>query len=78
MPIYLGEAFDGTTDGSAVTGNYRSVNQGLSELGHTRHVFLLVGVRFVHQSYREGWEDSQTYSTSITRIEESRRLANFT
>lgn len=60
MPIYLGEAFDGTTDGGAVTGNYSSVNQGLSELGHTRHVFLLVGVWFVNQAYGEMWEGSET------------------
>lgn len=53
MHVYPGEAFDGTADGSAVTGHYRSVNQGLSELGRTTHVLLLVGVRFVLQTYRE-------------------------
>lgn len=44
MHVYLGDAFDGTADGSAVTGHYRSVNQGLSKLRHTGHVLLLVRV----------------------------------
>ena len=51
--FYLGVASDGAGDGSAVTGHYRSVNQGLGKLGRTVHVFLLEWGWFVLQAYME-------------------------
>lgn len=59
MHVYPGEASDGTADGSAVTGHYRSVNQGLSKLGHTGHVLLLEEVLFALQACGGASELSQ-------------------
>lgn len=59
MHVYPREASDGAADGSAVTGYNRSVNQGLSELGHAGNVLLLEGVLFAHQAYTELWDGSQ-------------------
>ena len=53
MRVYLGEASDSAGDGSAVTGHYRSINQGPGKLGHTGHVFLLEGDCFELQAYME-------------------------
>lgn len=59
MNVYPGEASDGTADGSAVTGHYRSVNKGLSKLRHTGHVLLLVGVLFALQACGQVWDSGQ-------------------
>lgn len=60
LKVYPGESSDGTADGSAVTSHYRSVNKGLSKLGHTGHVLLLVGVLFALQTCGQVWDNRQT------------------
>lgn len=51
MHVYPGEALDGAADGGAVTSHNRSINQGLSKLGHAGRFLLLVGFPFDLQAW---------------------------